>query len=73
MNIAKIQTTYITLGQFLKFVGIASGGGDVKALLANEIINVNGELETRRGRKLYPDDVVIIEDIGSYKIAQTDD
>lgn len=58
----KINTSYITLGQLLKFSGIASSGGDIKYLLSNTDITVNNEIERRRGRKLYPKDVVVIND-----------
>lgn len=58
----KINTEYITLGQFLKFGGYANSGGDIKYLLENSDILVNGELERRRGRKLYPNDKILIND-----------
>lgn len=41
----------IRLGQLLKLAGLASGGGDVKAILADGV-TVNGEPEARRGRQL---------------------
>lgn len=56
----EITTEYITLGQFLKFVGIIRSGAMAKDyILSNEIV-VNGEIETRRGRKLYKSYVIII-------------
>lgn len=58
----KIHTEYITLGQLLKFAGIAGSGGDIKYLLNQTNIKVNNEIERRRGRKLYPGDVVLFED-----------
>lgn len=57
----KINTAYITLGQLLKFAGIAMSGGDIKYLLSEKDITVNNEIERRRGRKLYPGDVVVID------------
>lgn len=57
-----IETKYITLGQLLKFAGIAGSGGDIKYLLANSDILVNGEIERRRGKKLYPGDTIVIDD-----------
>lgn len=47
----------IRLGQLLKLAGLASGGGDVKAILADGV-SVNGEREQRRGRQLRDGDVV---------------
>ena len=47
----------IRLGQLLKLAGLASGGGDVKAILADGVA-VNGDPEDRRGRQLRDGDVV---------------
>ena len=57
----KINTAYITLGQFVKLLNILESGGMVKSYLQEEGVLVNGELEHRRGRKLYPKDKVEIE------------
>ncbi len=48
----------IRLGQFLKLADVVAAGADVKALLAEEVVLVNEELETRRGRQLFPGDIV---------------
>lgn len=48
----------IRLGQLLKLADLASGGGDIKAILADGV-SVNGEPEDRRGRQLHPGDVVV--------------
>jgi len=48
----------IRLGQLLQVGGFADSGGEAKALLATGVITVNGEPETRRGRRLGPGDVV---------------
>ena len=53
----KVINEYITLGQLLKKADFIQSGGEVKEL----DITVNGEKEDRRGRKLYPNDVVVIE------------
>lgn len=58
MRDIKIKTEYIKLGQLLKFADIISNGGEEKAFLATNKVWVNGELEDRRGRKLYKGDVV---------------
>lgn len=68
----KINTDYITLGQFVKLLNILESGGMVKGYLAEVGVLVNGELEHRRGRKLYPKDVVEIEDAGSYIVIKED-
>jgi len=62
----KIGTDYITLGQLIKLLNIFDSGGMVKAYLQDVGVMVNSEKEHRRGRKLYPNDVVEIEEHGSY-------
>lgn len=57
----KICTEYITLGQLLKFVGIIDSGFLAKIYLSEHDIYVNGVLDNRRGKKLYPNDRVLIE------------
>ncbi len=73
MENVSITTPYITLGQMMKFANIASSGGDIKALLSEVSITVDGESENRRGRKLYPGMVVKIESVGSFKIVDAQD
>ena len=48
----------IRLGQFLKIADLVDTGGEGKILIASGDVTVNGEVETRRGRQLYPGDVV---------------
>ncbi len=54
----KIDTEYIKLDSFLKAVGAAASGGEAKMVIMEGLVRVNGEIETRRGRKLYPGDRV---------------
>jgi ribosome-associated protein len=56
-----IRGDVIRLGQLLKLAGLADGGGEAKALLAEGGVTVNGEAETRRGRQVHPGDVVVAE------------
>ncbi len=53
-----INTEYIKLDQFLKWCGIADTGGTAREIILGEDVYVNGEIETRRGRKLRPRDKV---------------
>lgn len=53
-----IGTEMIRLGQFLKLGGAVDSGADVKELLADGDVTVNGEPETRRGRQLHRGDLV---------------
>lgn len=55
-----IHTEYIDLLQFLKATGIAATGGEAKMLVDDGFIQVNGEYESRRRRKLRPGDRVDI-------------
>lgn len=52
---------FITLGQFLKVVNVVQSGGEAKYFLLENKVLVNGVLESRRGRKLYPGDRVSID------------
>lgn len=58
MKEIKINTEYITLGQMLKFTAIISSGAMAKMFLAETEVIVNGDKEDRRGRKLYPGDII---------------
>lgn len=51
---------YITLGILLKIGKIIQTGGEAKIFLSENKVLVNGEEETRRGRKLYPNDKIEI-------------
>ena len=57
----KISTPYITLGQLLKLADVIGNGGEAKSFLAAHGALVNGEPDSRRGRKLYPGDEVQVE------------
>jgi ribosome-associated protein len=54
----KIDTPFIKLDSFLKAVNAVSSGGEAKLLINDGQVRVNGEIELRRGRKLYPGDRV---------------
>lgn len=64
----KINTEYITLGQLLKMENIVGSGGMVKMFLGENTVYVNNELENRRGKKLYNDYIINIENYGKFKI-----
>jgi ribosome-associated protein len=53
--------TTIKLDQFLKREGVVFSGGEAKHLIQSGMVEVNGEVETRRGRKLHPGDRVQLE------------
>lgn len=60
MKPIKITTDYITLQQLLKMEDFISSGGQAKYFLAYNEVYVNSEIEQRRGRKLYPNDIIEI-------------
>ncbi len=51
----------ITLDQFLKITGLVGTGGQAKIAIQEGYVTVNGELETRRRRKLAIGDVIVID------------
>lgn len=53
---------FIKLDQFLKITDVARSGGEAKLIIRSGEVSVNGEMELRRGRKLYDNDVVMVED-----------
>ena len=57
----KLRDEFIKLGQAMKAAGIVSSGIDAKMLIQDGQVTVNGEVETRRGRKLYDGDVFEFE------------
>ena len=57
-----INDEYITLSQFLKMEDYISSGGQAKFFLMEEEVYLNNELENRRGKKLYVNDVIRIDE-----------
>lgn len=52
------QDEFIKLGQLLKKAGLVSSGVEAKEVILEGLVKVNGEDETRRGRKVYAGDEV---------------
>lgn len=71
MKEISIDTEFVTLGQLLKLTDAISSGGQAKWFLAENDVYVNGEVEDRRGRKIYNGDVVNIPGNGRFKITST--
>lgn len=55
-----IRDESIRLGQFLKLADLIESGAEAKEVIADGLVTVNGEVETRRGRQLAIGDVVEI-------------
>ena len=58
----KLRGDYITLGQLLKAENLVEDGAMAKEVIREGLAKVNGEVDTRRGKKLYPGDVVEFEE-----------
>ncbi|WP_392887219.1 RNA-binding S4 domain-containing protein [Eubacterium limosum] len=69
MEIIEINTEFIKLDQLLKFAGLVGNGSDAKMMIQDEMIRVNGEICTMRGKKLRPGDMVEVEGAGSFEVA----
>lgn len=59
MEVIKLRDEYIKLGQALKAAGVVATGADAKEVITEGAVTVNGEVDTRRGRKLYSGDIVV--------------
>lgn len=56
MEIIKIRDEYIKLGQAMKLAGLAEEGSEAKQMILNGEVEVNGQTEIRRGKKLFDGD-----------------
>ena len=68
MEKVTIKTEFIKLGQVIKLASLVGQSSDVKILIAEGLVKVNGEVATQRGKKIYPGDVVEVEDMGSVMV-----
>ena len=58
MEVIKLRDDHIKLGQALKAAGLVESGVMAKEVIVDGQVRVNGETDTRRGRKLYVGDIV---------------
>lgn len=58
----KIITDFIKLESLLKLSALCSSGGEAKMVIQNEMISVNGEICTQRGKKIRSGDLVEFQD-----------
>ncbi len=65
----EVRGDHITLDALLKATGLASSGGAAKVLIADGLVQVNSEVDTRRGRKLRAGDVVALADAHNTLVA----
>ena len=57
----EIREDMIRLGQFLKLANALDSGGEIKTAIMDGEVEVNGEVDTRRGRQLFRGDVVTFD------------
>ena len=61
METIKLKDDFIKLGQALKAANLVEDGVEAKYVIQDGLVSVNGEIDTRRGRKLYDGDIVLFE------------
>lgn len=68
-----IHTETIQLDQLLKWAGVAESGGQVRLMLEDEMILVNGNVETARRRRIHEGDTVELKGTGIWQVAVAKD
>ena len=58
MEVVHLKDGYIKLGQALKAANLVESGADAEAVIQEGLVMVNGEVDTRRGKKLVEGDIV---------------
>ncbi|MFC8314975.1 RNA-binding S4 domain-containing protein [Gordonia sp. NPDC057258] len=67
-----IRDDSIRLGQFLKLANLIESGAEAKEVIADGLVTVNDEVETRRGRQLTIGDVVSVGGMSVRVVAEGD-
>ena len=67
-----IREEMIRLGQFLKLANLVEHGGEAKELIAAGEVQVNGEIDLRRGRQLHLGDVVELRGQAARPVSEAD-
>ncbi|GAA4614054.1 RNA-binding S4 domain-containing protein [Saccharopolyspora hordei] len=62
MREVEIRDGAIRLGQLLKLAGLVEHGAEAKEVLEEGLVQVNGEVETRRGKQVTAGDEVTLGD-----------
>jgi ribosome-associated protein len=72
-RVVRIRTESIALGALLKWAGVVGSGGEAKALIAARRVLVNGQVESRRGRRVAAGDVVAVQGGPTLELARGSD
>ncbi len=70
MDEITINTVTIQLDQFLKWTGAVESGGQVKQMVTDGLVTVNGIKVNERHKKLQPGDIVAVEGFGCWKVSR---
>ena len=70
MPAIELREQPVELYKLLKFEGLASSGGEAKALIADGQVRVNGVVETRKRKKIVAGDIVEFDN-ESYSVSLT--
>ncbi|WP_329886428.1 RNA-binding S4 domain-containing protein [Pseudoramibacter faecis] len=68
MEKIQIHTAFIKLDQLLKYIGAAESGAMAKAMVLGEMVRVDGEICTMRGKKIRPGQQVAVADLGVWRV-----
>lgn len=68
MDTIKIHTEFIKLNQLLKWVNAVSSGAEANHLITEGFVAVNGEVELRKGKKIYPGDRIEVQGVGCFLV-----
>lgn len=59
----EIKTDFIKLDSLLKFAAVVQTGGEAKMLIDDGLVSVDGDACLQRGKKIYPGQMVVIDDL----------
>jgi len=62
-QIVYLNHSPVELYKILKFENLVASGGEAKYIIADGLVRVNGEIETRKRKKIYPGDTIQLESI----------
>ena len=71
MEIVHIKDEYIKLNQLMKLCGFVGRGSDVKLLVDDGLIILNGQVVTELRKKIHAGDVVKVQGIGEVKVEES--
>ncbi|WP_251423676.1 RNA-binding S4 domain-containing protein [Veillonella agrestimuris] len=61
VQLVVIHTEYIQIDQLLKLEGVIETGGQIKSLIDDKVLFLNGQLVTEKRKKCYPKDIISID------------